>query len=89
LVWFAALQWVTFRGLYEARRDFIAAQKPQYADIALAFGVSILSFLFTSFFLHVAHPRYFWLIYGIALAIPYAAKRGLASQQNSQAVSTS
>jgi len=88
LIWLAALQWVTFRGLYEARRDFIAAQKPQYADIALAFGLGILSFLFTSIFLHVAHPRYLWLIYGIALAMPHAARAELALQQNSQAAAT-
>lgn len=88
LIWLAALQWVAFRSLYEARRDFIAAQKPQYADIALAFGVGILSFLFTGIFLHVSHLRYLWLIYGIALAMPHAARSELALQQNSQAVAT-
>jgi O-antigen ligase len=88
LIWLAALQWVAFRSLYEARRDFIAAQKPQYADIALAFGVGILSFLFTGIFLHVSHPRYLWLIYGIALAMPHAARSELALQENSRAVAT-
>ena len=87
LIWLVALQWITFRSLYQARRDFIAAQKSQYADIALAFGVGILSFLFTGIFLHVAHPRYLWLIYGIALAMPHAARTELALYRNSQAVS--
>jgi len=88
MAWLVALQWVTFRSLYEARRDFIAAKKPQYADIALAFGVGILSFLFTSIFLHVSHLRYLWLIYGIALAMPHAARTELALRRNSPAVLT-
>ena len=84
LFWFVALQWVTFYGLYRARRDFIQAQRLEYADIALAYGVSLLSFLLTSIFLHLAYPRYFWLLYGIALTVPHAARYELARRQASQ-----
>jgi O-antigen ligase len=86
LTWLVALQVVTFRGLYQARRDFIAAHKQEYADIALALGLGILSFLITGIFLHVSHARHFWLLYAIALAAPNAARHELAlwraSQQN-------
>lgn len=78
ITWLVALQWITFRGLYQARRDFLAAHKREYADIALALGLGLLSFLITGIFLHVARPRYFWLFYGIALAAPNAARHELA-----------
>lgn len=77
LFWFIGLQWITFKGLQQARKDFLAAGMPDYAGISLAMGAAIIGFLVTGIFLHVAQPRFFWLLYGIALAIPHVAKREL------------
>ena len=81
IVWFISLQGITYASLYRARRDFTRAGKPEYADIALAFGVGLLSFLITSIFLHLSYPRYFWLLYGIALTIPLTARYELAKRR--------
>jgi hypothetical protein len=40
-------------------------------------AISLAGLLFTSIFLHMVYPRYFWLIYALALAIPNAANADL------------
>lgn len=70
LLWLVALQWVTFSGLFQARRGFEAVGMPGHAGITTAVIISIAGLLFTSIFLHMVYPRYFWIIYGLALAIP-------------------
>jgi O-antigen ligase len=77
LAWFAILQWVTFRGLQRARADFKSARMPSYEGMVVAFGIAIIGFLVTSLFRHMAYPRYVWLLYGIALAMPHVARQAL------------
>jgi putative inorganic carbon (hco3(-)) transporter len=77
LAWFAALNWVLFRGLGQARKDFIAAGKPQYADLAIALGLSLIAMYLPAMFTHASYPRYYWLLYGLAFAIPNIARREL------------
>ena len=74
LGWFIILQTVTSLGLRRARQDFDQAGLPDYSSLTLAFGASIIGFLVTSVFKHMAHPRYVWLLYGIALAMPVVAQ---------------
>lgn len=82
LAWFAALQWVVFRGLWQARRDLHKAGLGYYDGLIVAFAIAMISYLITSTFRHLAFPRYFWLIYGIALTIPQVAKLERVSSNN-------
>ncbi len=79
LFWFMGMQWITFKGLQQARKDFLAAGKPEEAFISMAIGAAVIGYLFTALFHHLAHPRFFWLLYGIALAVPHVAKKELSS----------
>jgi len=47
--------------------------RPDYAGIAAAMMVGLAGLLITSIFLHMVYPRFFWLVYALALAIPNAA----------------
>lgn len=76
---FGALLLVMFRGLYQARADFLRAGKPDYASMTVAFGIGLIGYLIAALFLHASYPRFFWLLFGIALAIPYVAKQELTT----------
>lgn len=77
LIWLATFVGILFFSLRQARANFLAAGMPDYAGMVVAFGVGLISFFITSIFLHVSYPRYVWLLYGIALAIPYVANQAL------------
>lgn len=81
LAWFAALQWIIFRGLWQARRELSIAGLGKYDGLIIAFIIAMIGYLITSTFRHLAFPRYFWLLYGIALTIPQVAKFELALSQ--------
>lgn len=74
LAWLLIFLGFLFGGLRRAYHDFAAAGQPDLSHMTWALGVGILSLLVTGIFLHTAHPRYFWLLYGIALAVPQAAR---------------
>ncbi len=74
LLWFVALQWITFKGVFQARKDFIEAGMQDYAGICVAITAALIRFLVTGIFLHISQPRFFWLLYGIALSLPQLAK---------------
>jgi len=78
LIWFIALQWVAFSGLFRARKAFLEAGMRDYAGISLAIAAAIVGFLVTGIFLHNTHARFFWLIYGLALSMPQVARNELA-----------
>jgi O-antigen ligase len=75
LAWLVALQWLAFDGLWRARTGFLAQGMPGHASMCEATGVAIIGYLITGLFLHVSHPRLFWLMYGIAFAIPACVPR--------------
>lgn len=79
LCWLLGLQWLTFRGLLQANKDFRAAGKPEEVFICMAIEAAVVSFLVTGLFTHLAHPRFFWTLYGIALSVPNVAKKELAA----------
>lgn len=79
MCWFIAMQWITFRGLWQARRDFLTAGRPGEAHIATAIGFTVIAYLISGLFNHLAHPRLFWMVYGVALAVPYVAAKTLSA----------
>lgn len=63
-----------FRSINLARRRFRDAGLKEYERMASAFAVSLLGYLIIYFFIDDAHPRYFWLLFGIAFGLPQVAR---------------
>ena len=82
ILWFFALQWFAFRGLYFAYQKFESLGKSSYANISVSFGVALIGYLIAGIFLHVSHSRFFWLLYAIALSIPIVANNAQAAEQS-------
>ena len=66
---------VFFRGLFSSRRQFLEIGNREYAQITEAYMIGLASFMFTSIFLHMSYPRFFWVVMGIGFAIPNIAQR--------------
>ncbi len=75
---FGAILWFMFRGMRAAKKSFTEAGLSDYASMVGAFSVGWIGYLTGSLFLHMAFPRYFWLLVGIALAMPQVAANELA-----------
>lgn len=67
---FGAIVGNAFYGLRRAGRSLTQQGRYNEAGIAWALAVGLAGYLASSFFLHGAYPRYFWLLIGIALALP-------------------
>lgn len=78
---FGGLLWVVFGSLYQARQDFIRAGLHDYANITFALAMAVLGFLLAGAFLHLIHPRFWWLLVGIAMASPHIARRALIERK--------
>lgn len=77
LLSFLAIFVVLLRGLLRAWRRWKSAS-PEVADLAAALVFSLLAYLITSAFLHLAYQRYLWLFVGLAgatLQILHSATR--------------
>jgi O-antigen ligase len=56
-------------GLQRTRRGFAAAGETELLQLTTAIGIAFAGFLFGSVFLHLAYPRFLWLMVGIAMAV--------------------
>jgi O-antigen ligase len=74
LLTFLFLLVLMFRGMLDGSRRLRDLNLPDYANLAMAFAIGVLGYLTSSIFLHGAYPRYFWLLFGIAMAIPQIAQ---------------
>jgi putative inorganic carbon (HCO3(-)) transporter len=63
-VCFLSIAYFTTRNLLRASRYWIA-RRPEYAHICIAFMLAIIGFLSTSLFLHLAYPRFYWMLVGL------------------------
>jgi O-antigen ligase len=82
ILWFLFLQWLSFRGLNQARRIFLSLDMGEYANLCYAMQAVLIGFLVTGIFLHIAHFRFFWLIYGLAIAIRNVAHNELVEKKS-------
>jgi putative inorganic carbon (hco3(-)) transporter len=73
LIAFGALVAGAFFALTAARRRWGAAGHRIEADIAYALGVSLVGWMATSAFLHLDFARPWWLLIGLAFALPRLA----------------
>lgn len=74
LIVFGAILWILFKGLISAKHIFVDMGMQEYSQMVGDFMVSMIGYFTGSMFLHSIYPRYFWLLVGIALAIPFVAK---------------
>ncbi len=87
---FGLLVWVMFRGLRQTYITFTNLGKSNEAEMVMTFLIAMIGYLTASIFLHSAYPRYFWLLFGIALAIynvgkaEYQASRAPTESQQGQ-----
>lgn len=75
---FGAMVGGAFWALAAARRRWRAASREAEAGLAYAIGVALVGWLATSAFLHLDFARPFWLLLGIAFALPRLAARDAA-----------
>ncbi|HEX5467202.1 MAG TPA: O-antigen ligase family protein [Candidatus Limnocylindrales bacterium] len=55
----------TLRDLVRGRRRWLG-RRPDLADTATAFSLALISYMTTGVFLHMAYPRYFWVLAALA-----------------------
>lgn len=82
------LLWVVFRGILVARRTLREPELAEIRGMVDAVAIGLLGFLAGSLFLHAAHARYFWLLAGIALALPRVAASELAALRQASRLDT-
>ena len=78
-----ALLGLLFQGLRQARRNFFSVNLPDHAGMALAFSIGLLGYLIAGIFIHLAYPRPFWLLIGLAAAIYQVSKNELIYKKES------
>lgn len=65
LLVFLVMPWIAIRELWRARRAW-APVRPDLARLATAFLFSIIAYLGTGMFLHLAFERYYWFLLALA-----------------------
>jgi O-antigen ligase len=58
------------RSALYTRKRFIRAGMPDYAHLTTGFVIAFIAYLIAAIFVHAAYPRYFYLLIGIAYALP-------------------
>lgn len=79
LVAFGIILWVLIRGIVVARRSLSASELADVRGMVDAVGIAFSGWLLASLFLHATNSRYFWLLVGIALALPRVAENEAAA----------
>lgn len=70
LVVFLTMVGLALRSLLIARRRFLMAGMEDYANMVTGFTIGFIGYMFAAMFVHAAYPRYFYLLIGIAFALP-------------------
>lgn len=74
LILMGSLIWMLLRGLGMSTRTFKALDQPDLASLVAAFHIGMIAYFAAAIFLHVAYPRFLWLLIGFALAISFVAR---------------
>lgn len=75
---FFLLVGVMFYNLYKSSRDLYQQGLGEMGGMIKSLAVALVTYLFASIFLHDSFPRYFWLLTGICMALPYVARQEIA-----------
>jgi O-antigen ligase len=71
---FALLLWGVFRSVRKAQHALSKKDLASVSTMIVAFAFGFIGYLTSALFIHSAYPRNFWLLVGIALAIPRVAE---------------
>lgn len=81
---FLVMVGLAFRGILYARKGFMNAGMPDYANMVTGFGLGFGGYMIAALFAHAAYPRYFYLLLGVAYALPsIIAQLHVADEQES------
>lgn len=61
---------LAFRSILTARMKFRLAGMEDYANMITGFAIAFGGYMLSAVFVHAAYPRYFYLLLGIAYALP-------------------
>ncbi len=75
LIAFMSIVIYAYRSIFVARKRFIEADMRDYANMVTGFAVAFTGYMIAAVFVHGAYPRYFYLLIGIAFALPLAVKQ--------------
>lgn len=78
---FGTLLVFMMRGMLDAWKKLKEEDFQQYADMVLSLATGVVGYLSAALFIHAAYPRYFWLLAGIALAIPRVAQNIIRDEE--------
>jgi hypothetical protein len=70
--------------LWRLRRR-LAQTRPDLANIAASFFLSVLGYLYTGVFLHLSYERYFWILLALAAVAAIVIRNELASEDEQSA----
>ncbi len=73
----------TLAGLWRVRRTW-RSRRPEYSAWATAFMLSVVGYLLTSLFLHIAYMRYLWLLIALANSLIWILDREAARESDEQ-----
>ncbi|MCB9110286.1 MAG: O-antigen ligase family protein [Anaerolineales bacterium] len=67
---FMLLLIVILKSIWDGRKALLNKGLVSVSNMVTAYGLGFIGYLLAAFFIHNAYPRNFWVIAGIALAIP-------------------
>jgi len=67
---FLLMIYYAFRSILYAIRRFRELGLDDYSHMATGFAIAFIGYMFAAVFVHAAYPRYFYLLLGIAYALP-------------------
>ncbi len=70
LIAFMAIVILGYRSILKARKKLIEGGMLDYADMVTGFAVALTGYMIAAVFIHGAYARYFYLLIGIAFALP-------------------
>jgi putative inorganic carbon (hco3(-)) transporter len=79
LIVFGVILWNIFSSIWSSWKRLKNAGEELYANMVLSVLIGTVGYFSAAFFIHAAYPRYWWLITGVALAIPQVADSILAA----------
>lgn len=71
---FAVLLWGIFSSIWRAQQSLARSGLTSISNMVVAYAFGLLGFLIAALFIHAVYFRNFWVLVGIALAIPRMAE---------------
>jgi O-antigen ligase len=79
---FLIMIWLAFRSALSAIRKFREIGMEDYANMATGFVIAFMGYMFSAVFIHAAYPRYFYLLLGIAYALPLIVEQAKTQKES-------